>query len=74
MTDMSLLTPTPARADIKARTLRQDRYWIQPLVIAVGFAAFVVYSTWAAFNHPIVAGTTRNEPLVAVRRTFGIRA
>jgi len=23
---------------------------------------------------PIVAGTTRNEPLVAVRRTFGIRA
>src|SRR4051794_4510412 len=44
------------RADIEARTLRQDRWWLQPLIIAVGFAAFVVYATWAAFNHPIVAG------------------
>jgi hypothetical protein len=46
-----------ARADIKARTLRQDRWWLQPLIIFIGFSAFVVYSTWAAFNHPIVAGT-----------------
>jgi hypothetical protein len=46
------------RAAITARSLRQDRYWIQPLIIAVGFAGFVVYSTWAAFNHPIVAGTS----------------
>jgi hypothetical protein len=45
------------RADIKARTLRQDRWWLQPLIIFIGFSAFVVYSTWAAFNHPIVAGT-----------------
>jgi len=57
MTDMSLATAPEARADIKARSLRQDRWWIQPLVIAIGFAGFVVYSTWAAFNHPIVAGT-----------------
>jgi hypothetical protein len=54
---MSLAAPAPARADIEARSLRQDRWWIQPLVIAIGFAGFVVYSTWAAFNHPIVAGT-----------------
>jgi hypothetical protein len=46
-----------ARAAINARTLRGDRWWLQPLVIAFGFSAFVVYSTWAAFNHPIVAGT-----------------
>ncbi|MBW8711213.1 MAG: hypothetical protein JF631_09210, partial [Mycobacterium sp.] len=45
-----------ARAAIKARTLRQDRWWLQPLIIAIGFAGFVVYATWAAFNHPIVAG------------------
>ena len=26
-------------------------------LVIIGFAAFVVYATWAAFNHPIVAGT-----------------
>jgi hypothetical protein len=46
-----------ARADIQARTLRQDRWWLQPLIIFIGLSAFVIYSTWAAFNHPIVAGT-----------------
>ena len=45
------------RADIKARTLRQDRWWLQPLIIAVGFSAFVVYSTWAAFDHHLVHST-----------------
>jgi len=46
---MSLVTPARPRADIEARHLRKDRWWIQPLIIAVGFTAFVVYSTWAAF-------------------------
>jgi hypothetical protein len=46
-----------SRADIPQRTLRQDRWWLQPLVIAVGLTGFVIYATWAAFNHPIVAGT-----------------
>jgi hypothetical protein len=45
------------RADITARTLRTDRWWTQPLVIAVLFAAFVVYATWAAFDHHFVAST-----------------
>ncbi|HET6908989.1 MAG TPA: hypothetical protein VFH54_06600, partial [Mycobacteriales bacterium] len=45
------------RASIRARTLRQDRWWLQPLIIFIGFSAFVIYATWAAFNHPIVAGT-----------------
>jgi hypothetical protein len=45
------------RASIRARTLRQDRWWLQPLAIFIGFSVFVVYATWAAFNHPIVAGT-----------------
>jgi hypothetical protein len=40
-----------ARAAIKARTLRTDRWWILPLVTFVGFTAFIVYSTWAAFDH-----------------------
>src|SRR4051794_11870207 len=50
MTGMSQVTSARPRADIQAPHLRKDRWWIQPLVIAVGFTAFVVYSTWAAFN------------------------
>jgi hypothetical protein len=41
--------PEQPRAAIQERTLRQDRWWLQPLIIAIGFTAFVVYSTWAAF-------------------------
>ncbi|HTR70504.1 MAG TPA: hypothetical protein VMH41_09805, partial [Mycobacteriales bacterium] len=37
------------RASISAKTLRTDRWWLQPLVVAVGFSAFIVYATWAAF-------------------------
>ena len=35
------------------QTSRQDRWWIQPLVVFTGLSLFVVYSTWAAFqgNH-----------------------
>jgi hypothetical protein len=32
------------------RTARRDAWWLQPLVVAVGLSAFVVYSTWAAFQ------------------------
>jgi hypothetical protein len=37
-----------------AETSRPDAWWIQPLVVFLGFAAFIVYSTWAAF-HPYLA-------------------
>jgi hypothetical protein len=34
-------------------TTRPDAWWVQPLLVFLGFAAFIVYSTWAAFqgNH-----------------------
>ena len=34
-------------------TSRRDTWWIQPLLVFLGFSAFIVYSTWAAFqgNH-----------------------
>jgi hypothetical protein len=34
-------------------TSRPDNWWIQPLVVFLGFSAFIVYSTWAALqgNH-----------------------
>ena len=32
-------------------TLRQDRWWIQPVVTVSILTAFVIYSTWAAFQN-----------------------
>jgi hypothetical protein len=34
-----------------AETLRRDAWWMQPLVVFLGFTAFIVYSTWAAFQN-----------------------
>lgn len=31
-------------------TGRNDKWWIQPLLVFLGFSAFIVYSTWAAFQ------------------------
>jgi hypothetical protein len=31
-------------------TTRNDRWWVTPLLTALGFTAFIVYSTWAAFQ------------------------
>jgi hypothetical protein len=33
-----------------AATMRTDRWWVEPLWTGVGFALFVLYSTWAAFQ------------------------
>ena len=46
-TDHGVTSPTRAR--IEARTLRQDRWWLQPLATFVVFSAFVVYATARAF-------------------------
>ena len=37
------------RAAISAKTLRTDRWWIQPVVTFVVLFSFIIYSTWAAF-------------------------
>lgn len=31
-------------------TSRPDTWWVQPLVVFLGFSSFIVYSTWAAFQ------------------------
>ena len=31
-------------------TARRDRWWVKPLLVFLGLSAFVVYSTWAAFQ------------------------
>jgi hypothetical protein len=32
------------------QTMRRDAWWVQPLLVFFGLSAFVVYSTWAAFQ------------------------
>ena len=56
-------------------TMRADVWWTQPLLVFFGLGAFVVYSTWAAFQgdhyyfgpylspmYSPLMGTTRLEP------------
>jgi hypothetical protein len=31
-------------------TIRPDAWWLQPLAVFLGFSAFIIYSTWAAFQ------------------------
>src|SRR6202040_2768782 len=31
-------------------TTRADVWWLQPLLVFLGFSTFIVYSTWAAFQ------------------------
>ena len=31
-------------------TTRNDRWWIHPLLVVLGFTAFIIYSTWAALE------------------------
>src|SRR5689334_5146388 len=39
----------PARARISARTLRNDRWWLAPLVTNLGLATFVIYAGVRSF-------------------------
>ncbi len=40
---------SPGRARILVRTLREDRWWLSPLLTAVGLSAFVIYATVRSF-------------------------
>src|ERR1700761_3948568 len=42
---------TPGRARIAERTLRTDRWWVQPAVTFALFILFIIYATWRAFEH-----------------------
>ena len=39
------------RAQISERTLRTDRWWLQPAITMTVLLSFVVYSTWRAFEN-----------------------
>src|SRR4051812_3331637 len=40
----------PLRQRSFGETARRDRWWLQPALVFAGFSAFIVYSTWAAFQ------------------------
>jgi len=44
-------TRPPGRASIAARTLRTDRWWLQPLLTVTVLVLFIVYSTVRAFEN-----------------------
>ena len=46
-------------------TMRRDAWWVGSLLTFLGFAAFIVYSTWAAFqgDHYWVPGTGYLSPM-----------
>ena len=42
-------TGAPGRARIDAKTLRTDRWWLQPLITVLVLVSFIIYSTIRAF-------------------------
>ncbi len=49
-----------------APTLRTDRWWIQPVVTVSVLTAFVIYSTWAAFqNKNYYVGANAHRDLIS---------
>jgi len=41
---------SPTRAEIKERTLRTDKWWLQPLLTFGVLFSFVIYATFRAFE------------------------
>jgi hypothetical protein len=44
-------TDAPGRATIRRRTLRKDRWWLQPAITVTVLVLFIVYSTVRAFEN-----------------------
>ncbi len=71
MTTLDNTTVTPVvigapRGGPDAPTLRQDRWWIQPLVTVTVLTVFVVYSTWAVFvNKDYYVGIAMHRDLIS---------
>jgi hypothetical protein len=45
-----MAAPTTISQRTFGETMRPDAWWVQPLVVFLGLGAFIVYSTWAAFQ------------------------
>lgn len=47
---MSTSTVDSARKEGFGQTARKDVWWLEPMAVACGLGAFIIYSTWAAFQ------------------------
>lgn len=47
---MSIATSPSIRSKGFASTLRTGNWWIEPALVMFGLSAFIIYSTWAAFQ------------------------
>lgn len=75
MTTVEEATGTPAATPVTIggtrggpdeRTMRADRWWVQPLVTFTVLTGFVVYSTWAAFvNRDYYVGADSHRDLLS---------
>ena len=52
---------SPTRAKIKERTLRTDKWWLQPAITFGVLISFVIYATFRAFENKYYF----SEPLVS---------
>jgi hypothetical protein len=59
---MTTGTLAPGRAKILARTLRTDRWWIEPAITVAVLLSFIVYATWRAFENAYYYATPYLSP------------
>ena len=70
MTTVENATATPVaigtRGGPNRATLRQDKWWVQPLITVSVLTAFVVYTTWAVFvNKDYYVGAAMHRDLIS---------
>ncbi|KWX04980.1 membrane protein [Carbonactinospora thermoautotrophica] len=58
-----MATETPAIGRFATRTLRTDRWWVAPLTTVLVLLAFIIYSTWRAFENQYYYSTPYLSPM-----------
>jgi len=48
---MAFVSDVSFRQPRFGETMRRDAWWVQPILVFLGLSAFIVYSTWAAFQN-----------------------
>ena len=57
----SKVTALPVKRTF-GETMRRDVWWLQPLVVLLGFSAFIAYSTWAGYQGEFYASGNLLSP------------
>lgn len=57
---------------LEARTLREDMWWLESALTVAGLGAFIVYSTWAAFQNANYYVAPYLSPFYSPQMTYGL--